>query len=337
MGALQRPTAGPVARGRQHPPDAPTVLLAVETERLTRWYGPVCAVDGLDLAVPAGSVYGFLGPNGAGKTTTLRALLGLVTPTAGAVRLFGETFDARSRSRLLSRTGALIEEPSLYRHLTGRDNLEATRRLRRLPKSVVGRCLDVVGLSGPDADRRVRAYSQGMRQRLGLALALLASPDLLILDEPANGLDPEGLHDLRDVLTRLHQEAKTTVLVSSHQLGEVERVATHVGVVRAGRLVRQGPLMDLLRGTPGTVRLRVSDAEEAAAALSRSEIGARTSGGEVTLSGPSSDEAVAAAVRAVVGAGVDVYGVDVRTPSLEALFFSATSGRTPLSAEPVSG
>lgn len=299
--------------------------LAVETEHLTRRYGPVCAVDDVDLAVPRGSIYGFLGPNGAGKTTTLRALLGLLAPTSGAIRLLGEPLCSESRSRLLERVGALVEEPSLYRHLSGRDNLKATALLRRLPASSIARSLDIVGLSASDADRRVRTYSQGMRQRLGLALALLPDPSLLILDEPANGLDPEGIHDLRDVLKRINEEGQTTVLVSSHQLGEVERVATHVGVMRAGCLVRQGPLADLLRGAPGAVHLRVSEPGQAVAALARSEIRAEALDGSVTLSGPSSDTATAAAVRAVVEAGVDVYALDAHAPSLEALFFSSTS------------
>ncbi|MEM1056496.1 MAG: ATP-binding cassette domain-containing protein [Bacteroidota bacterium] len=287
------------------------------------------AVQGVDLAVPTGSVYGFLGPNGSGKTTTIRLLLGLVRPDSGHVRLFGTPFTPQSRSGLLARVGALIEEPSLYRGLTGIENLEATRVLRGLPRSAVGRSLEIVGLAPSDAARRVRTYSQGMRQRLGLALALLPRPDLLVLDEPANGLDPDGLQDLRGVLVRLRQEGRTTVLVSSHQLGEVERVATDVGVMREGRLVRQGLLADLLRQTPGPVRIRVRDPERAVGALARCGTEATCRGETVLLEPPrassdtSLDTATAAAVRVIVEAGVEVFEVKAEAPTLESFFFSS--------------
>ncbi|MEM0964316.1 MAG: ATP-binding cassette domain-containing protein, partial [Bacteroidota bacterium] len=272
---------------------ATEAALVVETDRLTRRYGDVLAVDQVDLSVPRGAVYGFLGPNGAGKTTTLRLLLGLIRPTSGSVRLLGQPLTTASRSELLGSVGALIEEPSLYRHLTGRENVEATRVLLGLPRASVGRVLDIVGLRATDADRRVQGYSQGMRQRLGLALTLLPSPRLLILDEPANGLDPDGLQDIRDVLSRLHQEGRTTVLVSSHQLGEVERVATHIGVMRGGRLVRQGPLADLLGQLRGLTRIRVGDSTRAADALAQRGIDASAQADAVTLDDPS-DEATAA-------------------------------------------
>ncbi|MEM7787041.1 MAG: ATP-binding cassette domain-containing protein [Bacteroidota bacterium] len=307
------------------------VEYAVETERLSRSYGDVCAVEDVDLAVPTGSVYGFLGPNGAGKTTTLRLLLGLVRPDAGVIRIFGDPFTPHSRADLLARVGALIEEPSLYPGLTGTENLEATRVLRGLPRSTVGRALEIVGLAPSDAARRVRTYSQGMRQRLGLALALLPRPALLVLDEPANGLDPDGLQDLRDVLVRLREEGQTTVLVSSHQLGEVERVATAVGVMRGGRLVRQGPLADLLRQTQAPVRVRVSDPDRAAAALVECGIEATPRGETVVVeptrpaeAGP--DARVARIVRIVVEAGVDVFEVAPEAVSLESFFFASAAG-----------
>ncbi|MEM1125968.1 MAG: ABC transporter ATP-binding protein [Bacteroidota bacterium] len=310
------------------------MLLAAETHHLTRRYGSVQAVRGIDLAVPSGSIYGLLGPNGAGKTTTLRVLLGLVTPTSGTVCLFGDTLDAASRSRLLARVGALIEEPSLYGHLTGRQNLEATRRLRRLPAAAIGRALEIAGLNASQADRRVRTYSQGMRQRLGLGLALLSQPALLILDEPTNGLDPNGYQDLRDVLARLHQEGQTTVIVSSHQLTEVERVATHVGLMRGGQLIRQGPLTHLLQGSTGAVHLRVSAPAQGASALVAAGLGSTVRGDELVLSGAVSDAATATAVRVLVAAGVDVYGVATQAPSLEAVFFAATAEADPHESEP---
>ncbi|MEM1093982.1 MAG: ATP-binding cassette domain-containing protein [Bacteroidota bacterium] len=295
---------------------------AVETTGLTHRYGSILAVDQVSMVVPKGCVYGFLGPNGAGKTTTLRLLLGLITLRDGTIHLLGEPLTAASRAALMRRVGALIEEPSVYRNLTGVENLEATRVLRGLPRAAVGRVLDRVGLSDADARRRVGGYSQGMRQRLGLALALLAEPALLILDEPANGLDPDGIQTLRDVLARLHQEGETTVLVSSHQLGEVERVATHIGVMRSGKLVRQGPMRDLLQHAEGSTHIRLSDPAAAATALASAGTTARVHEGRVMLE-TTSDAGIAAAIRVVVEAGLDVFAVDTEAPSLEAFFFAS--------------
>lgn len=281
------------------------------------------------MAVPKGCVYGFLGPNGAGKTTTLRLLLGLIRPRAGTIHLLGESLTATSRAALMRRVGALIEEPSVYRNLTGVENLEATRMLRGVPRSAVGRVLERVGLSASDAGRRVGGYSQGMRQRLGLALALLSEPELLVLDEPANGLDPDGIQTLRDVLARLHQEGETTVLVSSHQLGEVERVATHIGVMRSGRLVRQGPMRDLLQQAQGNTHIRLNDPHAAAAALRQQGIAATVTEDGVLLDA-TSDAETAAAIRVVVEAGIDVFAVSTEAPSLEAFFFASDADAEPI-------
>jgi ABC-2 type transport system ATP-binding protein len=213
---------------------------AIETEALTRAFGTRTAVEQLNLLVPAGGIYGFLGPNGAGKTTTIRMLLGLIRPDSGTVRVFGNQFE---RS-VLNRVGSLVETPSLYPHLTGRENLEVTRRLIGAAHDNVGRVLAIVRLTR-DADRLVREYSLGSKQRLGLALALLNSPELLILDEPTNGLDPAGIHEMRELLRRMPVEHGVTVFLSSHLLSEVEQIAGSVGIIGDGRMLFQGSLAEL--------------------------------------------------------------------------------------------
>ncbi|HEX3582062.1 MAG TPA: ATP-binding cassette domain-containing protein [Thermoanaerobaculia bacterium] len=212
----------------------------IETTALTRRFGTRVAVDDVHLQVPQGEIYGFLGLNGAGKTTTIRMLLGLIRADEGEVRIFGEPF----RREVLARIGALVEMPSLYSHLTGRQNLEVTRRQIGAPKTSIDRSLGVVGLDD-DANRLVREYSLGMRQRLGLALALLGSPELLILDEPTNGLDPAGIHEMRDLIRRMPAEHGVTVFLSSHLLAEVEQIAGFIGIIHKGRMVFQGPLAEL--------------------------------------------------------------------------------------------
>ena len=210
----------------------------ISTENLSRRFGEVRAVENVNLAVPSGSVFGFLGPNGAGKTTTIRLLLGLLRPHHGAVRLFGEPLEHRRRT-LLAQVGALVETPSLYAHLTGRENLETRRLLLGLPDSETSRALAVVHLQDA-ANRLVRGYSLGMRQRLGLALALLGRPRLLILDEPTNGLDPAGIKEIRELIRQLAAEHGITIFLSSHLLPEIEQVASRIGVISRGRMVFQG-------------------------------------------------------------------------------------------------
>jgi lantibiotic transport system ATP-binding protein len=208
------------------------------TESLSRRFGEVRAVEDINLEVPPGSVFGFLGPNGAGKTTTIRLLLGLLRPHRGAVRLFGEPLERRRRT-LLAQVGSLVETPSLYPHLTGRENIDIRRLLLGLSAVETSRVLDVVRLQDA-AGRLVGGYSLGMRQRLGLALALLGRPRLLILDEPTNGLDPAGIKEIRELIRQLAAEEGITVFLSSHLLPEVEQVASHIGVISRGRMVFQG-------------------------------------------------------------------------------------------------
>ena len=231
---------------------------ALTTHHLTKWFDDRVAVDAVSLNVPQGAIYGFLGANGAGKTTTLRLVLGLLRPSGGRIEMFGQPI-----GRGGPRIGALIEQPSLYPHLTGNENLDITRRLLGLASPEIARILKIVDLAAA-ANQRVGTYSLGMRQRLAIARALLGRPKLVILDEPTNGLDPAGITDMRDLLRRLLEVDGATLIVSSHQLAEIEQVATHVGLLHRGRLLLEQPIAALLGGEQ---RLEVGTADLAASAL----------------------------------------------------------------------
>jgi ABC-2 type transport system ATP-binding protein len=296
---------------------------AIATDALTRRFGDHLAVDGGSLNVPARTVYGFLGPNGAGKSTTIRMLLGLLQPTAGTVHLLGRPLAAH-REALLREVGALVEAPSLYDHLTGRENLTVTGRLRGgVPDGAVDRVLDTVDLRTA-ADRRVGTYSLGMRQRLGLALALLDDPSLLLLDEPTNGLDPAGMREMRTLLRTLPQRADVTVFLSSHLLGEVERVASHVGILQNGRLLFQGRTEDLRRHQDPRVVLRTGQPDAAHRVLTRADLQAEPGDGDRLVVRPGTEAVAARCTTLLVEAGLDVYHVGLNESSLEDTFLSLT-------------
>jgi ABC-2 type transport system ATP-binding protein len=298
---------------------------AIGVRGLTKRFGRQLAVDGLDLDVPQGSVYGFLGPNGSGKTTSIRMLLGLATPTAGDVRLLGERMP-RASATVLPRVGALVEGPAFYPFLTGRANLSRLdaadpRSVSRTRHARVASALDRVGLTHA-ADKKAHAYSLGMKQRLGLASALLRPRELLVLDEPSNGLDPQGTREVRALIRRLANE-DATVFVSSHLLSEVEQLCSHVAVMRAGRLVASGSLEEL-RATGGRRVVVLSpDAGAAAAVLLSLGLDPRTEGDRVTAD---TDERIApeSIVASLVSMDVRVRGFEVTTPSLEDRFVERT-------------
>lgn len=299
--------------------------MAIESHDLTRIFGSRKAVRGLNLRVPAGSIYGFLGPNGAGKTTTIRLLLGLLNPSSGTILIDGQLI-SRAHPELRSPIGALIESPSLYPNLTGRENLEVFRRLLDIAPANVSEVLQLVQLT-EDSDRPVRTYSLGMRQRLGLAVALLGNPKLLVLDEPANGLDPAGIHDLRDLLRTLVRERGATVFLSSHLLAEVEQIADRVAILDRGRLLFQGTLSECQAQCSGFLVLHVDRAENAALVLRQHgwEIDQRPDG---ALSLSVDNDSDAAAVNALlVQHGVAVHHLAREQASLETLFLRATGGR----------
>jgi ABC-2 type transport system ATP-binding protein len=233
-------------RAQPHLESVSTGAIVLRTRALTKRYGTRIAVDQLSVETRRGEIFGFLGPNGAGKTTTIRMCLGLITPTGGSVEILGHDV-AREGPRILPRVGALVEQPALYPYLSGRDNLRSVGdALGGVSAARLDAVLEVVGLRGRQQDR-VRAYSLGMRQRLGLAIALLCDPELLILDEPANGLDPAGIVEMRDLLRRLAAEGKT-IFLSSHVLAEVQQICTRVAIINRGRLVTVSSVEDLTRG-----------------------------------------------------------------------------------------
>jgi ABC-type multidrug transport system ATPase subunit len=300
---------------------------AVRTTGLTRRFGRHVAVDGVDLLVPRGAVYGFLGPNGSGKTTTIRMLLGLIAAHEGDIELLGQSMPARLPD-VLPRVGALIEGPAFHPYLSGGANL---RRLDACdatadPKTSATRiahALARVGLTAA-AEKRFRNYSLGMKQRLGLAAALLQPRELLVLDEPTNGLDPQGTREVRHLIRELAADG-TTVLVSSHLLAEVEQVATHVGIMSGGKLLRQGTLAEVLSDGAVVVRLTTPDTE--AAARSLAAIG--LSGIEIDLAKHQvlarlGDRAAEDVASAMVREGVRLRGLAVERPDLEDLFVSLT-------------
>lgn len=299
-------------------------MLAIETANLTKRYGGRSVVDDLTLHVPARCVFGFLGPNGAGKTTVMRLLLGLVRPDAGRVCLLGLDV-AEKRAAALAQVGAFVEGPCLYDHLTGRANLQATSGLLGLSRGEVGRVLEVVDLTWA-ADQRAGTYSLGMRQRLALARALLGSPKLLLLDEPSNGLDPDGMIVMRDLIRDLPDRIGGTVFVSSHLLAEMEQTCSQIAVMRAGRIILQGDVGELLAEDRW---LRIAVTEAARGAQSLRSAGFRTeAGGEGCLRvhvppQVAFDQAAARANRLLVEAGMEVSGLALEHRSLESIYRSA--------------
>ncbi|HXZ99631.1 MAG TPA: ABC transporter ATP-binding protein [Candidatus Binatia bacterium] len=296
-----------------------TGVPVIQTRGLTKRYGSgVLAVDRLDLAVERGEVHGFLGPNGAGKTTTLRMLLGLIRPTAGTASVAGHP---AGDPRALARVGSMVEDAVFYPHLSGRDNLRVVARCCGLDEAAVERGLRWVGLE-PAAHYRFKAYSTGMRQRLGLAAALIKDPEVLILDEPSNGLDPEGMVWLRQLLRGFAQER--AVLISSHLLAEAEQVCDRVAIIQSGRLIHDGPVSSLRSG--GT-RLEVEAAPlEAAALVVERMLGpAAVSLEEGRLLVAVASERAAEINRALVMAGVEVSGLQRRGASLEEAFLRLTA------------
>lgn len=254
----------------------------IETKALCKQYGPHTAVDHVELHVPQGCVYGFIGPNGAGKSTTMKMLLGLIHPTAGRVRLLGQELTEKSRLPLLRQTGSLIESPAGYLHLTAQENLEIVADLKGVPHKDIGRVLDIVHLT-QDRSRRVGQYSLGMKQRLGIAMALLGSPKLLILDEPTNGLDPAGIQEMRALIRNMPAATGATVLISSHLLGEMEQMVEQVGIIDHGHILFEGPLTELQRHSRGNVTLRLLDPAKAAPILRANGLTAHSDSCVVTL------------------------------------------------------
>ncbi|NIM95966.1 MAG: ATP-binding cassette domain-containing protein [Anaerolineales bacterium] len=295
--------------------------IVLQTQGLKKYFGKVHAVDGVTISVPRGQVYGFLGPNGSGKTTTIGMILGLLHPTAGSVALFGERVTPYN-TKPLRRVGALVGHPSLVPYLTARQNLEMLARLSpELPAGRVGEVIEIVGLH-ESADRRAGQFSTGMKQRLGLAMSLLHKPELLILDEPTNGMDPMGMHEVRNLLSDLAGRG-VTIFISSHLLHEVEQICDRVGVLNKGKVIAEGRVKELLSKTT-VVKVRVPSPAEAIRLLQSlpgcSEI--KPNGAYVTVCGVSSQ----AVVSYLTSKGVVPSEVSTGQSDLESIFLELTAG-----------
>jgi ABC-2 type transport system ATP-binding protein len=281
-------------------------------------------LDDLNLQVPSGSIYGFLGPNGAGKTTTLRLLLGLLKKQDGDLTLFGQHFQ-RHRLHILRRIGSLIEQPSLYLHLTGKENLEIFRLTYQCDKNRINEVLQVVGLQQA-ANKKAKNYSLGMKQRLAIAIALLHDPEVLILDEPTNGLDPNGIIETRELIKRLNREFGKTILVSSHLLSEVEKMATHVGIIHKGKLLFQGSLQQLqqLQSQQSVVEIEVNDTIKAQQVIKDHFIVKHVNGTRLVVDYESRERS-ALLNKLLVQQDVEVYQLAVTQNDLENLFIQITA------------
>jgi len=315
----RRPARPPAAR--------PAAGWAVETQGLTKRFGSRAAVDDVDLLVPRGSAFGYLGPNGAGKTTLIRLLLGLTRADSGTMSLLGIPVPGERR-QALARVGAIVDEPRFHGRLTGRENLRMLAAARGGgAERQIAPALDRTGLT-ERADDLVSAYSMGMRQRLGLASCLLADPQLLILDEPMNGLDPAGMHEMREMIRGLVDEGRTVVL-SSHLLDEVERTCDAVAIVDHGRVIRQGPIHELTAVSGGSLEVQCSDPPAAARALAQTRFEPGTAVGAdgltVMLADGTPRDQTAEVNRRLVEAGIAVYGLRQAHASLEDWFLSVTS------------
>lgn len=296
----------------------------VETQRLDYTFRsgqPI--LRQLNLQVPESSIYGFLGPNGAGKTTTLRLILGLLKNQKGDIKIFGESI-ATHRIPIMKKIGALIESPSVYLHLTGKENLELFRLSSGCPRNRIDEALRTVGLTDA-AGKKAGAYSLGMKQRLAIAVALLNDPQLLILDEPTNGLDPSGIIETRELIKALNKEQGKTILVSSHLLTEMEKMATHIGIIHKGALLFQGSMQELqrLQANKALITVEVNDAKKAAALLKGFPV-QQVNGTQFSVSFESR-ERTAQLNKALVEQGIDVYQVSVAQNDLENLFVQITN------------
>jgi len=300
---------------------------AVETHGLTKRFGDNVAVNDVELLVPRGCAFGYLGPNGAGKTTLIRVLLGLTRADAGTMSLLGVSVP-RHRDRALARVGAIVDEPRFHGHLTGRQNLEILAAAReRDARGRIDSSLERVGMAHR-ANDRVSKYSMGMRQRLGVAACLLGDPQLLILDEPMNGLDPAGMHEMRDMILSLVSEDRT-VMLSSHLLDEVERTCDAVAIVDSGKVIRQGPISELLAGAAMEVHVGCSSPDRARSVLATSAFGEKidveSTGLSIHLPSGTGKDAIAEINRLLVEDGIAVYHLEEVQVSLESWFLQVTS------------
>lgn len=290
----------------------------ITTDSLTKKYGKKDVVKDLDLRVPGGSIYGFLGPNGAGKSTTMKMILGLIKPSKGKITVLGKEVNEKNRLSVLRNTGSLIESPSYYGHLSGAENLEIICTLKNVPPSEIQRVLKIVRME-KQKDKKVSQYSLGMKQRLGLAAALLGNPKILLLDEPTNGLDPAGIQEMRELICSLPNQYGMTVLVSSHLLSEIDQMATHVGIINQGELIFQDSLSALHKHSHSRLVLKTDNDTEALSFLLSFGFSASFEGKNLCLKA-TDNAAVIKAVNILVQSGIGILRLNEQQMSLEDIF-----------------
>lgn len=294
--------------------------MIVATDNLSKEYDGVYRVQELDIRIKEGDIYGFLGPNGAGKSTTMKMLLGLVKPTSGTIEIMGKPFNEKNLRDILTSVGSLIESPSYYGHLTGRENMEIIRRLLDLPKKNIEEAVHIVRMEN-QMEKKVKNYSLGMKQRLGIAMALARFPKLLILDEPTNGLDPAGIEEMRELIKMLPKQYGMTVMISSHILSEIDQMATVVGIINQGCLIFQERMSVLDMQREPQIILRTSDNNHAFQLLKKANPQRTTDGLQI---GALTDEQTGAVVQCLCSNGISVYRVEEHRESLEDIFLNLT-------------
>lgn len=294
--------------------------MIVATDNLSKEYDGVYRVQELDIRIKEGDIYGFLGPNGAGKSTTMKMLLGLVKPTSGTIEIMGKPFNEKKRRDILASVGSLIESPSYYGHLTGCENMEIIRRLLDLPKKNIEEAVHIVRMEN-QMEKKVKNYSLGMKQRLGIAMALARFPKLLILDEPTNGLDPAGIEEMRELIKTLPKQYGMTVMISSHILSEIDQMATVVGIINQGCLIFQERMSVLDMQREPQIVLRTSDNNRTYQLLKKTNPQRTADGLQI---GALSDEQIGAVVQCLCSNGISVYRVEEHRESLEDIFLNLT-------------
>ncbi|PGM49429.1 bacitracin ABC transporter ATP-binding protein [Bacillus cereus] len=293
----------------------------IETENLTKTYGAVNSVNQLQMQVGKGEIYGFLGPNGAGKTTTIRMLLGLIKPTTGNIKVFNRDLKT-NRTDILREVGSLVESPSYYGHLTGHENLEVIRQMLQVPKKNIDEVLRIVRLE-KQKDKLVKQYSLGMKQRLGIAMALLGNPKLLILDEPTNGLDPAGIQEIRELIKQLPKQYDMTVVISSHLLNEMDQIATQVGIINSGQLIFQDKIEVLRKKSQALMKIRVNDVVKAHQILEQHQIHLGLEG-DCLVTHQQEDHLISHINHLLVKQNISVYRIEEEKHTLEEIFLSLT-------------
>lgn len=294
--------------------------MIVATDNLSKEYDGVYRVQELNIRIKEGDIYGFLGPNGAGKSTTMKMLLGLVKPTSGTIEIMGKPFNEKTRRDILASVGSLIESPSYYGHLTGRENMEIIRRLLDLPQKNIEEAVHIVRMEN-QMEKKVKNYSLGMKQRLGIAMALARFPKLLILDEPTNGLDPAGIEEMRELIKTLPKQYGMTVMISSHILSEIDQMATVVGIINQGCLIFQERMSVLDTQREPQIVLRTSDNNRAYQLLKKVNPQRTADGLQI---GALTDEQTGAVVQCLCSNGISVYRVEEHRESLEDIFLNLT-------------